>query len=112
MGRAFFIRPPPYTKRRYFSLDTPTDESGETFLIDTVSDPASFYAFSAAEDKADGEKALRALKTLPKEQQQVMILCAIKNMPLSRAAKELNISVSHAKHLKFLAVTKLKNMLA
>ncbi len=98
-------------KRRHFSLDVPMDEDSETFLIDMVSDPSALDAFSLAEDKTDGKKALSALKKLPKEQQQIMILCGIKNMPLSQAAKELNISVSQAKHLRFLALIKLKNML-
>lgn len=99
-------------KVNYFSLDVPTDEYGEISLLDTVEDPSAQEAFSLAEDKSDGKKALSALKTLPKDQQQIMILCGIKNKTLSQAAKELNITVTHAKHLRFLAVMKLKSILA
>ena len=98
-------------KRRCFSLDANADEDGETTFLDTVSDPSALDAFSLAEDKTDGKKALLALKTLPKEQQQIMILCGIKNKPLSQAAKELNITIARAKHLRFLALMKLKSML-
>lgn len=98
-------------KPNRYSLDDSVDGAEELTVLETVNDPAAEEDFLAAENKIDGKSAMAALKSLSEEEQKIITLCCIKNVPLSAAAREMNITVSRARHLKIQALSKLKKII-
>ncbi|MBR2915973.1 MAG: sigma-70 family RNA polymerase sigma factor [Clostridia bacterium] len=99
-------------KNREISLDilSGSEEDGLP-LLETIPDPASLDAFSERETALDGRKALSALKTLSQDEQKIINLCCIKNIPLAKCARGMGITESKARSLKLSALRKLKEKL-
>lgn len=98
-------------KNSEISLDMCLDEETELSLAELIPDPKSSEKFENAESALDGEKAMKALKKLSPQEQQVITLTCIKNISLAACAREMNISVGRARSLRLTALKKLKGMI-
>ncbi len=94
----------------YISLNAPIDEENQLSAIDTICDPLAEEAFGLI-DNQDNNAVLSAFKSLPKTEKEIIERCCLKGNPLSKVAKELNISSTQARTLKIRALRMLKDAL-
>ncbi len=97
------------TKNREVPFDVISDEGEEMSIEEVISDNSAQTAFENAEVKIDGRKAMLALKELSAEERRVVVLTCIKNIPLAKVARGMNITAGRARTLKLSALKKLKN---
>ena len=100
------------TKNREVTFDVVSDEGEEMSMEEVICDSSAQMEFENAETKIDGRKAMLALKELSEAERRVVVLSCIKNIPLARVARGMNITVGRARTLKLSGLKKLKNAIS
>lgn len=96
--------------KRETSLDSEICQT-DVSILETIQDLDASSAFEKTEESIDGKKIIDALKILSKTDQKIVILSAIKNVPIAAIAKMLNLSDGNVRNRRFAALKKLRAIL-